>query len=235
VAKSLDIELDIVYLDRKNEADQGRLQDLNALKQVPIFVGSDGFVLTECIAILLYSASRTVRCPLAETPLTHMLVASQKPESALLGSTRKDYYSILKWLSLANSDLLPAIGGIILPLLGLPLAVRKNTQDCLRALHADLKLIETHLQNSKYLVGDQLTLADLFTAGTMVFGVMVFHTMLREKYPRALEWFTEIHGVPEFKDVVGELKFLSVPVPALEEDGETLEMLVDASPPQQTP
>lgn len=161
--------------------------------------------------------------PSIANPLTHWTVTSQEPESFLLGSSRKDYYSILKWLSLANSDLLPAIGGIILLLLNLPLAVQKDTQDCLRALHADWELMETHLQTSKYLVGDQVTLADLFTAGTMVFGVMVFHAILREKYPRVLEWFLEVHGMPVMKGVVGELRFLDLPVPVLEEGDEIVE------------
>ncbi|EOA85732.1 elongation factor EF-1 gamma subunit [Exserohilum turcicum] len=216
VAKSLNVELDVVYLDRNNKKDQEKLQMLNPLNQVPFFIGSDGFVLTECVAILLY-------------------IASQDAESTLMGNSRKDYYSILKWLSLANSDLLPAIGGIILPLLGLPIAVRKNTRDCLAAVHANFKLLEAHLQDSNYLVGDEVTVADLFTAGTMVFGVIVLHAMLRDRYPRVWEWFHDVHVIPEFRDVVGELRFLNVPVPALEEDGETLKMLVDASPPAQSP
>lgn len=102
-------------------------------------------------------------------------------------------------------------------------------------MHADFKLLEAHLQDSRYLVGEQVTLADLFTAGTMVFGVMVFHAMLRDKYPKVLEWFLGVHGTSVLKDVVGELRFLNVPVPALEEDGETLKMLVDASPSSQSP
>lgn len=212
VAKFLSIDLDIVYIERKNKKDQETLHKLNPLGQVPVFVGSDGFLLTECMAILLY------------------LVGSQEPESIVLGSNRKDYYLILKWMSLANSDLLPAIGGILLPRLGLPLAVRKNTQDCLRALHADLGLMEEKLQHSRYLVGDQVTLADLFTAGTMVFGVMVFHAMLKKKYPRVMEWFLEVHEIPVFKDVVGELRFLDLPMPVLEkqegeENGEAEETL----------
>lgn len=104
--------------------------------------------------------------------------------------------------------------------------MRKNTQDCLCALHADLKLLEGHLEHNRYLVADQMTLADPFTAGTMVFGVMVFHAMLRDKYPRVLEWFLEVYEIPVFKDVVGELNLLDLPVPALEEteeDGETWE------------
>ncbi|CAI6332015.1 unnamed protein product [Periconia digitata] len=212
VAKILGLEIDVKNLDYKNKDDQQKLHRLNSLDQVPVFVGSDDFVLTECIAIALY-------------------VTSHVPTTSLLGKNRKDDHKIQQWMSFANSDLLPAIGGIILPLLGLPLAVRKNTQDCLRALHADFKLLEQQLQTSKYLVGDEVTLADYFTAGTMVFGVFVFHHLLRERYPRVLEWFLGMHEIPEFKEVVGELRFMEVPVPALEEDGESLEKLVDASSP----
>lgn len=47
---------------------------------------------------------------------------------------------------MANSDLVPAIGGVILPLLNRPLKVRKNRNDCLRALQIHLQLIESHLK-----------------------------------------------------------------------------------------
>lgn len=54
VAKLLDIDLAVRYLDRENAEDEALLYKLNPLRQVPIFVGEDGFVLTECVAILLY-------------------------------------------------------------------------------------------------------------------------------------------------------------------------------------
>jgi elongation factor 1-gamma len=143
-------------------------------------------------------------------------VTSQSDTTTLLGSTRRDYYNILKWLSLANSDLLPAIGGVILPLLGLHQAVKKDTQDCLRAFHADCKVLDAQLRQSKYLVGEQVTLADLFTVGTLVFGVMVFHKMLKVEYPRLFEWFNEVYELPMFKAVAGELRLLDIPFPTLE-------------------
>lgn len=44
-------------MDRNSKKDQETLRKLNPLRQVPVFVGSDGFVLTECMAILLYRAT----------------------------------------------------------------------------------------------------------------------------------------------------------------------------------
>lgn len=118
-------------------------------------------------------------------------------------------------MSLANSDLLPAIGGVILPLLGRHITIRKNSEDCLRAFHADCRLLEEHLRKSKFLVGERMTLADFFTVGTLVFAVMVFHPVLEVEYPRLMEWFEEVYEVPMFKDVAGDLHLLNVPFPTL--------------------
>lgn len=121
-------------------------------------------------------------------------------------------------MSLANSDLLPAIGGVVLPLFGKHLAVRKNTEDCLRAFYTDCKLLEKHLQENKYLVGDRLTLADFFTVGTIMFAFVVFHKVLHADYPRLTEWFNEIYETPMFKDIAGDLHLANVPYPTLPED-----------------
>jgi elongation factor 1-gamma len=161
-----------------------------------------------------------VRVPqktVCSAPTDAQKVTSQSDTTTLLGSSRRDYYNILKWMSLANSDLLPAIGGVILPLIGRHLAVRKNSEDCLRAFYMDCKLLENHLQKNKYLIGDQLTLADFFTVGMLVFAFMVFHKVLHAEYPRLTEWFNEIYETPMFKDVTGDLHLLDVPFPTLPE------------------
>ena len=123
-------------------------------------------------------------------------------------------------MSFANSDLLPVIGGVILPLIGKPLAVRKNSEDCLRTFHTGCKVLESRLRESKYLVGEQQgpTLADFFTVGTFVFAYAVFYEVLRKSYPRLVEWFEEVYEMPMFKDVAGDLRLLDVPVPTLPED-----------------
>jgi len=145
-------------------------------------------------------------------------VTSQCDTTPLLGSSRRDYYNILKWMSQANSDLLPAVGGVILPLIGRHVAVRMNGEDCLRAFYTHCRLLEKHLQANRYLLGGQPTLADFFTVGVLVFPFMVFHTVLHAEYPRLTEWFNAVYEVPMFKDVAGDLHLLDVPFPRLPED-----------------
>lgn len=120
-------------------------------------------------------------------------------------------------MSLVNSDLLPAQGGVILPLIGRHETVRKDREDSLRALHKDFRVLEDRLQKNRYLVGEQLTLADFFAVGMLMFSFMIFHKMLSVDYPRLTEWFHKVYEVPMFKEVAGELRLLDVPAPTLPE------------------
>lgn len=133
-----------------------------------------------------------------------------------MGSTRRQYFDIVKWMSLLNSDMLPAIGGLILPLMGRKLDVRLDKTDCLRVFYRDCQRLEDHLQGHKYLVGENLTLADIFAVSLIMFGVMVFHKVLYVKYPRLAEWFNEVYETPMFKEVAGPLHLLDVPIPGAE-------------------
>lgn len=54
IAKAQGLQLDIVYADKDNPENHAKLLQLNPLGQVPVFVGADGHVLTECIPIALY-------------------------------------------------------------------------------------------------------------------------------------------------------------------------------------
>lgn len=121
-------------------------------------------------------------------------------------------------MSRANSDLLPAVGGVILPLIGRPVPVRMNGEDCLRAFYQHCGLLEGRLRASRYLVGGEPTLADFFTVAMLVFPFMVFHEVLHKEYGRLTEWFNEVYEVPMFKDVAGDLHLLDVPFPRLPEE-----------------
>ena len=54
IAKAHGLELDIIYADRDSKENHQKLLEINSLGQVPVFVGADGYVLTECIPIALY-------------------------------------------------------------------------------------------------------------------------------------------------------------------------------------
>lgn len=55
IAKAQGLELDIVYADKDSKDNYEKLLAINPLGQVPVFVDVDGYVLTECIPIALYS------------------------------------------------------------------------------------------------------------------------------------------------------------------------------------
>jgi len=55
VAKATNLELELVTIGSSKEA-PGEYRALNPLAKIPTFVGSDGYVLSECIAVAIYSA-----------------------------------------------------------------------------------------------------------------------------------------------------------------------------------
>ncbi|KAK4168178.1 glutathione S-transferase [Cladorrhinum sp. PSN259] len=204
IAKAQGLKLDVIYADKdQNPENYQKLLKVNPLGQVPVFVGADGYVLTECIAVALY-------------------IASQSDTTTLLGSTRRQYFDIIRWMSLVNSDMLPAIGGVILPLMGRSTDVKCDQGDCLRVVYRDFKRLEDHLQTQKYLASkDEVTLADLFVVGLIKFAVMVFHKHLKALYPRVWEWFNEVYQIPMFNEFAGpgSLHLLDVPVPGPPQEG----------------
>ena len=145
-------------------------------------------------------------------------VTSQNDTTTLLGSTRRDYYDILKWMSFANSDFLPSIGGCILPLIGRKQPIRKNTEDCLRALYQHCKLTDNHLKWNRYLIGERLSVADFFMVAMLEGAFMVFHKVLHTDYKAMTRWFYDVYNTPIYRDIVGELPLLDVPFPTLPTD-----------------
>ena len=55
VAKANNLDLEVVYVEHGAGASADYLK-LNKLGKVPTFVGADGYTLTECMAIAIYSA-----------------------------------------------------------------------------------------------------------------------------------------------------------------------------------
>ena len=118
-------------------------------------------------------------------------------------------------MSIANSEFIPSIGGCVLPLIGGRQIVRKNEQDCLRVLHRNCKITDEHLKTTRYLIGEQLTVADLFTVGMLSPAFMVFHKVFHTEYPTLTRWFYDVYNIPMYKEVAGDLPLLDLPLSTL--------------------
>ncbi|KPM35132.1 Elongation factor 1-gamma 1 [Neonectria ditissima] len=191
VAKANDLELNIV------EAESGAATPehltANGLGKIPAFVGEDGYTLSECIAIAVY-------------------LTSQNEKTTLLGKTKQDYASILKWLSFFNSEVLPRLGDWFSPLLGRSQYNKKNVDEASKATLKAFSVVEEHLSNNTYLVGERITLADLFAAGIAQRGFQYFFDKkFREENPNVTRWFDTVRNQTIFSSVAEKLEFLDTP------------------------
>jgi elongation factor 1-gamma len=186
-AKANELDLEFVEIDVAPNAafkNSAEYRSLNALGKIPTFVGANGFVLTEAIAIAIY-------------------ITSQNEKTTLLGKTKQDYASILRWISYANSELLPTVGSWYRPLLGLDPYNKKNVEDAAKTALTNLAVLEKHLTAQTYLVGERLTLADIFASASIS---RAFATVLdkkfRSEHPAITRWYTTVINQSIYQAVV---------------------------------
>ncbi|KAI9158750.1 Elongation factor 1-gamma 1 [Paramyrothecium foliicola] len=191
VAKANDLELNLVEVDFASVTPEH--VKAHPLGKIPAFLGEDGFALSESIAIAIY-------------------IASQNEKTTLLGKTKQDYASILKWMSYANTEILPKLAGGYRPLLGLDPYNKKNVEESLKAAQKTVDVVEEHLLHNTYLVGERITLADLFAAGIISRGFQYFYDKAwRSANPNVTRWFETVVNQPIYSAVANKLEFLATP------------------------
>ncbi|EFR03453.1 elongation factor 1 gamma [Nannizzia gypsea CBS 118893] len=192
VAKANDLDLELV--EAIPGATTAEFQKINPLAKVPVFVGANGFLLTESTAIAVF-------------------LASQNEKTTLLGKTKQDYASILRWMCFANSEIVPNVGSWFRPILGKEPYNKKAVEDVsVRALKA-FDVLEKHLTNNTFLVGERITLADLFTASLCYRGFQyVLGKEWRLSNPATTRWYETIVNQPVFKAVVPNPPFVEEPL-----------------------
>ncbi|OJD17561.1 hypothetical protein AJ78_02374 [Emergomyces pasteurianus Ep9510] len=186
-AKANDLDIKLV---EKSSISAEEYEKYNPQNKIPTFVGANDYVLTECIAIAVY-------------------LASQNEKTTLLGKTKQDYASILRWMSFANTELLPALGGWFRPLVGRDpynkASVEANSKAALKAF----AVLEKHLTSNTYLVGERLTLADLFAASMSSRGFeFVLGQTWRLDNPAVTRWYETVVNQDVYKAIIPEPTFV---------------------------
>ncbi|KAI1468519.1 eEF1-gamma domain-containing protein [Daldinia caldariorum] len=191
VAKANGLDLDIVEADTVNPSSE--FLQVNPLAKIPAFAGSDGFNLTESIAIAIY-------------------LTSQNEKTTLLGKTKQDYASILKWTSYFNTEVLPKLAAWYRPLLGVDPYNKKAVEDAAKNSEKVISVVEQHLLHNTYLVGERITLADLFAAGIISRGFQYFFDkQWRSEHPNVTRWYETVYNQPIYADVSKPLELLETP------------------------
>lgn len=131
-------------------------------------------------------------------------VAALRRDTELLGSSFFASSQVDSWIDFCSHDLeLPATVWYY-PALGyLPY----NAASCGKAkgdVSKALAVLEKHLSDKTYLVGHQITLADITIACTLLYPFkFVADAAFRAPFPNVIRWFTTCVNQPQFECVVG--------------------------------
>ena len=138
-----------------------------------------------------------------------IIVTSQNEKTSLLGKTKQDYASIVRWMSFGNFEVLPSIARAFRPLKGLDPYNKKNADEGFKAMMEAAHVIEEHLLVHTFLVGERMTLADLFMAGMLSRGFdFFFDKKWRSENPNVTRWYETVYNQPIYSAVVPKLEFI---------------------------
>src|SRR5271170_2467694 len=106
-------------------------------------------------------------------------------------------------MSYANTEILPALGCWFRPLVGRDPYNKKNVDDHSKAALKAINVLEQHLLVHTFLVGERVTLADLFVTSLMARGFQyVLDKKWREENPNTTRWYETITSQPIWKAII---------------------------------
>lgn len=177
------IEVDLT----KGETHNQDFLALNTNAMIPVIVDDD-LVLSESNAIILYLA--------------------EKHGSKLLPDTLAERAQMHKWLSWQLAHFGPAVGGVVFERLApqiIPGAEldEAHLERSLALVKRFAPVLEEHLKERKFILGERLSLADVAIASQLIHAELAMVPL--SPYPNILAWYREISSFDFFKDARGKL------------------------------
>ncbi|TFK18934.1 elongation factor 1-gamma [Coprinopsis marcescibilis] len=158
--------------------------------KIPAWEGADGFKLFESAPIARY-------------------IATLAPNSGLLGNSSEDAALVDQWVHFIEhevdlfTDLIRTITSGVLP-------YNKPAHTAFLERQArGLNTLEAHLSTQTFLVGERITLADVWVAVLIQKGVSsTIDAAVRTKLPNVIRHLETIVNQPKFKDIVGPINYV---------------------------
>lgn len=148
--------------------------------QVPAYETKDGKFLSESNAIAYFVANDQLR-----------------------GKSDLERAQVVQWLSFAESEVLPYSCAWVFPLLGI-LPYNKNAVERAREdVKRTLNVLNAHLLNNTFLVGERLSLADIVVFSNLLsLYENVLEPTVRGQFGNVTRWFTTVLNQPQVQKVV---------------------------------
>ena len=190
VVAALNADVEVIEINLASPEDRRRLGEVNPNCKIPV-LEDNGFVLWESCAIMQYLADKT---------------AQQKGEpSPLYPWDLQVRADINRWMFWACQHFAPAISVLTWERIwkgfvkGLPADPREEARGC-EELAEFAPVLDSHLKNRTWLVGDQVTLADYAVASPLMYKIKA--SLPVDQYPNLLAWFSRVQQLPAWQQTV---------------------------------
>jgi len=158
---------------------------------------------------------KTPQGALFESNAIARYVARMRRDTDLYGATFFASAQVDAWIDFCTHELELAATMWLYPVIGYmphnPLATAKAKEDVV----VGLKTLEAALTQATYLVGDQVTLADIVVASALVYPMkLLMDAKFRAPFPNVMRWFNTMVHQPQFLAVVGQVVLCTAETPA---------------------
>jgi len=136
-------------------------------------------------------------------------VARLRPDAGLLGASFYENALVDQWIDFSTNELEPARGVWAYTIMGaLPSQNPKPLQEAKKDVEKALSILDAHFLHNTFLVGNQVTLADIAVFCALMEGyTKLFSPALQKKFANVLRWFNTVANQPNVAAVVGKITF----------------------------
>jgi elongation factor 1-gamma len=124
-----------------------------------------------------------------------------------LGTTAVERAQVDQWIAFGNTSVYPNWWIVCQGIFGWGEVTQTEFNDASKNLKAFVKTIDTHLQGKEYLVGNELSLADVFLANLFLYP---FQTILDGGFRKAMKnitkWAESVYALESFVKITGRVQ-----------------------------
>jgi len=143
--------------------------------------------------------------PLFESNAILRYVARINDDSKLYGKDDFERALVDQYLDWISLTLEPAAFPVLTPIVGFTPYNKETFEQSLDALKKALRILDDRLKQSKYLVGDSITIADIqVVADLHLFFRFIFDEKFRKPFHNLTKYFESVANEPNFVKVVGK-------------------------------
>ncbi|CAH1426281.1 unnamed protein product [Lactuca virosa] len=155
--------------------------------------------------------------PIFESNAIARYVARLKPGNSLFGSSPIEYGQIEQWIEFSTLELDANMRGWALPIFEHANYIKSAEERYIAAVKRGLGALNTHLASHTFLVGDDVTLADIImTCNFAMCFKYLFTKSFTSEFPHVERYFWTMVNQPNVSKIIGEIKQAEVlpPIPS---------------------